>query len=392
MRDHESSSPNHQVGQRLLHKHLGLRIQLRGGFVENQNRRIFQDRARNSDTLPLSSAQARSAFADYRIVPARQLHDEIVRQRRLGGSNDSILGNISQSVANVVPHRIVKQDVLLRHHGDLLAQRLDSYTANIHTVDANRSGGRFMEARQKIHERGFAGAARPHQSYDLAAARAKLNVLEDTARVAVISETHVVEDHLPGKRGQRHAARLLAFFLRAVEIRKYLRADSAHRLKLLIDVACALQRHVSIEHRVEKSKELAFGHALEVNLLPRIQEKQRNGDGAEEVHERAGDDRRTHPAHVFAEQSLRSFAEFANFEIFHAKRFDNAIAADSLLQDLAQVAQARLAVLRGAANLAAEFVVRPRDQRQQDSAAQRHFPIDAEQHSQEDNERERFLK
>jgi len=27
--------------------------------------------------------------------------------------------------------------------------------ANIHTVDANRSGGRFMEARQKIHERGL---------------------------------------------------------------------------------------------------------------------------------------------------------------------------------------------------------------------------------------------
>jgi len=36
MRNHESSSSDHQVGQRLLHKHLRLRIQLRGRFVENQ--------------------------------------------------------------------------------------------------------------------------------------------------------------------------------------------------------------------------------------------------------------------------------------------------------------------------------------------------------------------
>src|SRR5437899_9431187 len=64
MRDHESGSPNHQVSERLLHEHLGFGIQLRGGLVENQNRRIFQDGARDGDALPLAAAQARSAFSN----------------------------------------------------------------------------------------------------------------------------------------------------------------------------------------------------------------------------------------------------------------------------------------------------------------------------------------
>jgi hypothetical protein len=93
---------------------------------------------------------------------------------------------------------------------------------------------------------------------------------------------------------------------------------------------------------------------------------------------------------MFSRISL--FAASPNFKIFHAEGFDDAIAADCLLQNLAQVAEARLAVLRGAANLATEFVDRPRDQRQQDSAAQRHFPIDAQKDSQKNDKRERFLK
>src|SRR5258708_36643039 len=116
---------------------------------------------------------------------------------------------------------------------------------------------------------------------------------------------------------------------------------------------------------------------MQSNLLPGVQEKQRNGDGAEEVHERSGDHRGTHPAHVFAEQSLRGFAEFANFKVFHAEGFDNAIAADGLLQDLAQVAEAGLAVLRRPANPAAGFVSWPRHPTQPDTAAPPPFSIDA---------------
>src|SRR5258708_12471690 len=79
MRDYESGSPNHQVGERLLHEHLGLRIQLRGGLVQNKNGRIFQDGARDGDALSLSPAQARSPLTNHRVVPSRPLPDETLR-------------------------------------------------------------------------------------------------------------------------------------------------------------------------------------------------------------------------------------------------------------------------------------------------------------------------
>src|SRR5439155_11565979 len=137
VRDDESSSAKHQVGERLLHEHLGLRIQFGGGFVQNENGRILQNRARNGDALPLAAAQARAAFANHGVIALRQLDDEIVRQRGLRGGNDFFLGNIGQAVADVVANGVVKQDVLLRHHGDLPAQRAQLGFADVAAIHAN---------------------------------------------------------------------------------------------------------------------------------------------------------------------------------------------------------------------------------------------------------------
>ena len=47
----------HQIGQRLLHQHFRFGIQVRGSFVQNQDRRILQQRAGDGDALPLAAAE-----------------------------------------------------------------------------------------------------------------------------------------------------------------------------------------------------------------------------------------------------------------------------------------------------------------------------------------------
>ena len=96
------------------------------------------------------------------------------------------------------------------------------------------------------------------------------------------------------------------------------------------------------------------------------------------IHHRRGDDRGAHPAHVFAQQTARGFAELRDFEIFHAEGFYDAIAADGLLKNLAEFTQAGLAVFGGAANLAAKFADRKNDQRKEHDRAERHFPVERE--------------
>src|SRR4029077_15287798 len=203
---------NHEIAERALHVHLRLGIQLRGGFIKNEDGRIFQNGAGDGDALALAAAEASAALADHGVVALRQFHDEIVRQGGFCGVDHALLGNILQAVADVVPRRIVKQDVFLSDHGNLLAQGFDSDTADVHAVEANGAGGGLVEARQQIDQGGFSRAARTDQGDDLPAARAKSNILQDNGIAPAVGKAYIVKFDFAGEGEQRWRAGLLALF------------------------------------------------------------------------------------------------------------------------------------------------------------------------------------
>ncbi len=55
VRDDEDRPSTHQVGERLLHDELAFRIQIRRGLVQDEDRRVLQERARDRQSLPLSA-------------------------------------------------------------------------------------------------------------------------------------------------------------------------------------------------------------------------------------------------------------------------------------------------------------------------------------------------
>ena len=81
MRDHETSAMRHQMFERFLNQPLRRCIHARGRFIENQNRRIFQQRTRDRESLLLADAQLYSAFADDAAQTIRQSIDETTRIR-----------------------------------------------------------------------------------------------------------------------------------------------------------------------------------------------------------------------------------------------------------------------------------------------------------------------
>ena len=80
--DHDDGAMFHQVGQRLLYQHFALGVQMAGGFVENQDGRVLEQRAGDGDALALSAAEARAAIADHGVVAFGQALDELVRPGR----------------------------------------------------------------------------------------------------------------------------------------------------------------------------------------------------------------------------------------------------------------------------------------------------------------------
>jgi len=68
VRNHKHSTPTHKILQRRLHQRLGLAVERRRRLIENQNRRIFQDRPCNRDALPLPARKPHPALPDYRVA------------------------------------------------------------------------------------------------------------------------------------------------------------------------------------------------------------------------------------------------------------------------------------------------------------------------------------
>src|SRR5258708_12624563 len=81
------------------------------------------------------------------------------------------------------------------------------------------------------------------------------------------------------------------------------------------------------------------------------------------MQDRGGSSRRAHPAHVFSQQAPSGIVKFSRLELLHAKRFNHAITAGGLLNNLAQLAQAVLAVFSRTSNFSAKFSHRPNHKR-----------------------------
>ena len=79
MSNDECGSPVHRPVNRLQYFHFRLRIDRSSRLVQQQDRRIVQDRPGNGEPLALSAGQIFAAFIEHGIVPFRHCLNEIVR-------------------------------------------------------------------------------------------------------------------------------------------------------------------------------------------------------------------------------------------------------------------------------------------------------------------------
>ncbi len=88
VRDHNGGAIAHQLDERVAHLRLADGVEMRGGLVEDQHRRVFEERARDGDALPLAAGQLHAALAYAGVEPRRQRGDELAERRALEGLHD----------------------------------------------------------------------------------------------------------------------------------------------------------------------------------------------------------------------------------------------------------------------------------------------------------------
>src|SRR5262249_31330077 len=129
-------------------------------FIEDQDRRIHEQRACNRQPLALPARKPGAPLAENRVVAVRELDDEAGRVRRtrrrlnLGGGVFR-----GRAVRGIVAHRVVEQDGVLTDDPDEGAKRRQRDLARVHSVEEDASGGWLVEPRNEVDERALPRSA-----------------------------------------------------------------------------------------------------------------------------------------------------------------------------------------------------------------------------------------
>ena len=177
MRDHDHRAIHDQLVQRVHDLGLGLNVEGGSGLVEDQDGGVAQESAGNGNTLPLTAGEVLALLTYGGIVAFRQVHDGLVDIGFFGDFNDLLDAGSGLADGDILANGALKEDRVLQHHADIVAQYVQGIQATIHAVDFNHALLNIVEARDQLDQRGFAAAGEADQSDPLARAEMQIDAL-----------------------------------------------------------------------------------------------------------------------------------------------------------------------------------------------------------------------
>ena len=138
----------------------------------------------------------------------------------------------------------------------------------------------------------------------------------------------------------------------------------AHRLlKVVVELRELADGIVELEDGDDEGQEGAGGEHAGLDAIAAHEEQQRNGDGADGVHQGRAERGGADGAKVGAEQALGGATEAQGLPEFHAEGLHDAIAGDGFVQDVVDLGELVLPAAGGVADAAADAMHRDHDER-----------------------------
>ena len=179
VRDDEAGAAPHELVQRTLDSALGLRVHAGGRLIEDEDGRVLQECAGDGNTLFFADAELHAALTDDGAKAIGHPFDEGAGVGGFSGGEEFVVGRAGAAQAEVVTHRAVEEEALLRDEADGTAQLRAWDVREQPTVNADLTAGVFVEAREQVDEGGLARAGRPDEGDRLPGAGVERDVLED---------------------------------------------------------------------------------------------------------------------------------------------------------------------------------------------------------------------
>ena len=190
----------HQRLERRLHQPLGLGVERRGRLVEDQDRRVLVDRARDRHALALAAGELAAVVADRRCrCPCGSASDEVEQVGAAQRVEHALaVDRAAAAVGDVGGDAVVEQHHVLADERELPAQRMHVPGFERLVVEADRAGGRMQEARQQVDQRRLARPGRADQRDRDAHRHVERHAVEGRRLVVAVAQRHAVEAQPPG--------------------------------------------------------------------------------------------------------------------------------------------------------------------------------------------------
>ena len=225
VRDYQRRPVLHQPVQRGLDDGFVLRVHARKRLVQQQDRRVLEQRASNRQPLPLPAGQPNGALSDNGIVPGRQMRDELVRVRGVRGVFQLLMSGVRLAEPQIIRHSAVEQVRVLRNHRYAVAQGVQRKFAGVAPAELYDAGLRIVEPVHQPDQRGLPRAACADYAQRLPFSKIERHVIERRPVSAVVPERNRFERNL------------------RAQVRRRARPGGVHHSNLLVqDAEDALRR------------------------------------------------------------------------------------------------------------------------------------------------------
>src|SRR3954471_2053333 len=270
VRDDERGPVGQQVSHRRLNQLLALRVEVAGGFIQNEDLRRCENRPRDCEPLLLPTRQLDAALADERVIALRQAHDELVGVGTARGVCDDGVGRIVPAVRDVVAYGAVEEKDVLLHDCEQIAIAAQLEVADVGAVEENAATRGIVEPRDQVSHRRFSGAAAAHERDDRSSGYGDVEIAHH--RLAfVILERDVLEAQLAHERRRLAGAGPIGFVIlhrEHFEHTLHRRQRALHLGKRIDDVPDGIQQQEHVPLKCHDIADRRPAHDIEIAAEP----------------------------------------------------------------------------------------------------------------------------
>ena len=182
--DHQRGAAREGDPQRLLDRCFRFRVQVRGGLVEDNDRRGLEQEPGQGDALLLSSGQAIPAVSGHRVEPVGKGGNQIPDLRRPACFDHVCLAGARSGVEEVTADGVMEHVRVLGDDADRVVQGGQGQVAQVAAAYPHDPRGGVIQPGHQVSDRGLAGPREADEGGQLPSWREEADLVQYLGFVA----------------------------------------------------------------------------------------------------------------------------------------------------------------------------------------------------------------